>query len=485
MQLGPWIKGLLVFAGGAAGWLLPAARQVRDSLLQLEKWERKAEAAQAKLPGDIRVQEAKNTISHAEARARSAETALETARLREQTLAQTLTQLRPERRLSSFIEARAQSSDYRGQLGLVSLARRDFEKLSDIFTDTEALSASSSLSTNEEADLRSLRSSIDRVVLFIDDLDRCEPEKVVDVLQAVHLLLAYPLFAVVVGVDQRCLKQSLHARFKGLFTPLRENDTGQVNSAADSHDLPATPLDYLEKIFHIVFQLPPMGAHGFGKLVEKLTEPMVPGRPQLSDVANSLPGMEELALTGKPLPAFDGVPTGTPPIFQNENGVGAEEKPTALSAAINDTPKRAAVQSVGCIPLYSWERMALREFHSVIYTPRGAIRFLNTYRLVRAELSPQEWDSFRGDDGGKQEFRIAMLLLAVAAGQPAVVREWFKRLRRLEPGGTLSEDSWNGENGYGWSRFRELYSQTSRQLTTSFTQPILIKWLDRVERFTF
>ena len=109
-----------------------------------------------------------------------------------------------------------------------------------------------------------------------------------------------------------------------------------------------------------------------------------------------------------------------------------EEKPTAPSAANNDAPKRAVVQSIGSVPLYSWERTALREFHSVIHSPRGAIRFLNTYRLVRAELSPQEWDSFRGDDGGKQEFRIAMLFLAVAAGQPAVAREWFKRLRRLE-----------------------------------------------------
>ncbi len=40
---------------------------------------------------------------------------------------------------------------------------------------------------------------IDRIVLYIDDLDRCPEVKVVEVLQAVHLLLAYPLFVVVVG----------------------------------------------------------------------------------------------------------------------------------------------------------------------------------------------------------------------------------------------------------------------------------------------
>ena len=44
---------------------------------------------------------------------------------------------------------------------------------------------------------------IERIVLYIDDLDRCPPERVVEVLQAVHLLLAFELFVVVVAVDAR------------------------------------------------------------------------------------------------------------------------------------------------------------------------------------------------------------------------------------------------------------------------------------------
>ncbi|MEZ5024500.1 MAG: P-loop NTPase fold protein [Chitinophagales bacterium] len=42
---------------------------------------------------------------------------------------------------------------------------------------------------------------VERIVLYIDDLDRCPPKKVVEVLQAIHLILAFPLFVVVVGVD--------------------------------------------------------------------------------------------------------------------------------------------------------------------------------------------------------------------------------------------------------------------------------------------
>ena len=46
-------------------------------------------------------------------------------------------------------------------------------------------------------------------MLYIDDLERCEPDQVVQVLQAVHLLLAMELFVVVVGVDPRWLLRSL------------------------------------------------------------------------------------------------------------------------------------------------------------------------------------------------------------------------------------------------------------------------------------
>ena len=40
-------------------------------------------------------------------------------------------------------------------------------------------------------------------------LDRCKPSVVVNVLEAIHILLAFELFVVVVGVDVRWLKRAL------------------------------------------------------------------------------------------------------------------------------------------------------------------------------------------------------------------------------------------------------------------------------------
>ena len=47
---------------------------------------------------------------------------------------------------------------------------------------------------------------LERIILYIDDLDRCPEERVVEVLEAVNLLMAFPLFIVIVGVDPRWVK---------------------------------------------------------------------------------------------------------------------------------------------------------------------------------------------------------------------------------------------------------------------------------------
>src|SRR5262249_20902880 len=56
-----------------------------------------------------------------------------------------------------------------------------------------------------------------RIILYIDDLDRCPDDTVVRVLQAVHLLLSFPLFTVVVAVDARWISRALRDQFPRLL----------------------------------------------------------------------------------------------------------------------------------------------------------------------------------------------------------------------------------------------------------------------------
>ena len=92
---------------------------------------------------------------------------------------------------------RAASSDYRDKLGVISQVRRDFEHLLAMIPGSAA-AGTPETAAGDAAGIERIP-NVDRIVLFIDDLDRCPPDKVVEVLQAVHLLLAFELFVVESG----------------------------------------------------------------------------------------------------------------------------------------------------------------------------------------------------------------------------------------------------------------------------------------------
>jgi hypothetical protein len=139
--------------------------------------------------------------------------------------------LLPERRIAAFIQDRAGAKDYRRHLGVPALIRRDFEKLSAMFHTQRKYEDKDRDGKDEhgqEVNGRNDLSIVNRIILYIDDLDRCPPEKVVDVLRAIHLLLAFPLFVVVVAVDARWMKRSLRDRFSLMLTSAPESTDGKI-----------------------------------------------------------------------------------------------------------------------------------------------------------------------------------------------------------------------------------------------------------------
>ena len=143
---------------------------------------------------------------------------------------------------------RSESDDYRKHLGLPAVIRRDFENISNMVAQENLALAKLEHLPDEE---RGAAQHINRIVLYIDDLDRCSDELVVDVLKAVHLLLAFPLFVVVVAVDARWVSRSLSKRFPGLLSSAADTPGGVLVAESDH----ATADDYLEKVFRISFWL--------------------------------------------------------------------------------------------------------------------------------------------------------------------------------------------------------------------------------------
>jgi KAP family P-loop domain len=198
------------------------------------------------------------------------------------------------------VHARAGQDGYSKHHGLISTIRRDFEQLEVLMLNEEeptelkdefahyATRANALLSGDGkdgllDSEKEELRATIEpleklkknknfeacrfrRIVLYIDDLDRCEPEKVVDVLQAVNMVLSFRLFVVVVAVDARWLSRSLEKKYPDFF-----GVAGKNSSARDS-TRHATAADYLEKIFQVPYWVPPMdGEKGGPALVSDLT----------------------------------------------------------------------------------------------------------------------------------------------------------------------------------------------------------------------
>jgi hypothetical protein len=159
--------------------------------------------------------------------------------------------------IKDFIQKRAQHSDYKGKLGIVSIIRRDFETLSELFSESNKQDNNSRVSEEEKKLLRGQFKqgrSLERIILYIDDLDRCSDDKVLEVLQAVHLLMAFPLFIVVVGVDKRCVTNALYNREVSKYFQLEEYSKIKKREKTNGIHI-IHPDEYLEKIFQIPFQL--------------------------------------------------------------------------------------------------------------------------------------------------------------------------------------------------------------------------------------
>ncbi len=77
-----------------------------------------------------------------------------------------------------------------------------------------------------------------KLVVFIDDLDRCIPEKAVDILEAIKLFLNVQHSVFIIGADKNVIEMGIHEKYPQMFEDWGKN--------------------YLDKIVQIPFFLPPV-----------------------------------------------------------------------------------------------------------------------------------------------------------------------------------------------------------------------------------
>jgi hypothetical protein len=106
-----------------------------------------------------------------------------------------------------------------------------------------------------------------RIVVFIDDLDRCLPASALEVLESMKLFFDLPGFVFVVGLDQAVIERSIEFKYgedapRVLVWAPHPTDTsdGEAARAESSFrlDSPISGGEYIKKIFQVPFSLPPI-----------------------------------------------------------------------------------------------------------------------------------------------------------------------------------------------------------------------------------
>jgi hypothetical protein len=302
--------------------------------------------------------------------------------------------------LYQFLRERLEAGEYRKRLGVPAIIRRDFKGLADLisYQNTFLLESDKRKKEMTRKSVKELLEEddsriINRIVLYIDDLDRCPDAKVIEVLQAVHLLLAFPLFVVVVAVDSRWLAHALQSRYPALA------GLPSTNGRAT-----AQPDDYLEKIFQVPFWVQDLDGASRSRIVHGLLGSHI--RIEAGAGGNG-----------------DG----------DRVSVGAEEEKVL----------REMIEPRSGPPLLTAEALTVTREELAFLdrlaplmgrTPRSIKRFVNVYQLVKIlrRSSPSS------EGGSPSDEEIAAFLLAVAEGLPALGPRLLEAVAN-PPGPTLSD----------------------------------------------
>jgi hypothetical protein len=127
--------------------------------------------------------------------------------------------------------------------------------------ETPTLNLTDLLKTTQESveNIRSFRADFQKlinktklkaVIILIDDLDRCSPERLIQNLEAIKLFLNVDRTAFVIAADRRIVENAIRIRYSELFTGEKGAATGD-----------SLVTDYLEKLIQVPYTLPKLAPH--------------------------------------------------------------------------------------------------------------------------------------------------------------------------------------------------------------------------------
>ncbi|MFZ4748053.1 MAG: P-loop NTPase fold protein [Sphingomonas sp.] len=430
--LPPLLTGASAAMMTAAGLIKAFLGKVKPALDQAERFAAKVHQKMGSLEAQATSKEEK-ALANAKAAAAEAEKQLAAAQERLRLAAaqaadaqNRYTAESARGRLNRFIRERLADGTYGKHLGLIATIRKDFEQLTALVSPSPE-NKGEEARFNEEEEAYRLRAKalieeaaaaegedllgdqarsmlnealtnqkpprvFERIVLYIDDLDRCPPDRVVEVLQAVHMLLSFRLFVVFVAVDARWVTCALREVYE------HQLDKGGNPSAGDA--LPvmaqsavssmATAEDYMEKIFQIPYWVRPIQGEAAGGFMRKLVQSfgIVSGAEESREIQSDMgesAGTENDGSLPRTLTANDDT---APDGLEAQDDDAQTESDVDGEMTAEQEEVIVAFAKAAKLSLIQEDMEALAALAPVVGdSPRRIKRFFNTYLLIQSIAS--------------------------------------------------------------------------------------------------
>ena len=331
--------------------------------------------------------------------------------------------------LTEFIDKRVNTPGYQEQLGLVHQVRQDIQQL----TNRLVIQPDDSPEVRQQKQLLFPRGPA-RVVLSIDDLDRCPPERVVEVLEAVQLLLKTELFIVVLAIDDRYIARSLEQVYSGVLK------RGGKPSG----------IDYLEKIIQLPYRLRPISPVNVRSYLRSQLG-LSPTLTKASTPVSQGPTPRRSPLASAPQPPERSETIGTiglspTPQRSPSQGIQSPNFPDQSMAQPIRQQQQIMPPTIGIPPLESpplphqyldttTQMMELDEVEfellvtcckHVDITPRTAKRLINTYKILKLVWYQRQQEGILEPDLSVKQ--VVMAVLALSGRYPQLMRHLFEEM---------------------------------------------------------
>jgi WD40 repeat protein len=332
--------------------------------------------------------------------------------------------------LLDFVNARLDGDDYGKHLGLMQQVKQDLAALSDRLTVG---------AHNQEELKKFFPRGPARVILYIDDLDRCPPTRVVEVLEAAQLLLNTKLFIVVLGIDDRYIARALEEVYRGVLKR-RGKPSG---------------IDYLEKIIQIPYRMRPISPatiENYLRTQLQIRQPsgVEPTQPETKidtpnqDSAEQQSVQNTQNLTDKnlaePTPETSEIqlsePT-TPDEPSLDRTASRQDNPVQAVSQITPTPEptpsASYLETVAQVTEFDEAEFQILVdcCKQVDITPRTAKRLINIYKILQIIWSTRSQKALPQTLPSDQDKRVVMSFLALSGRYPTFMRNLFEEIDAL------------------------------------------------------